>query len=194
MGGISPLSALSLQMSLEHGIFTPKGSNLMCCCGKPTINGEHGFRWQPNDLPGVYPVMAPKIVDGDQILFDEPGRCGSGDSHSHHYRLVKNNGRIYLVVAHGAGEERVKLSPSASKEFLHGFEQMHPEFRYWTMGVIFSAHWEAAREARAAEAQKWREAAATKRIKTRKQRGSGAVKVWIESAVLPGVPAEGVTV
>ena len=154
----------------------------MCSCGKPTINGEFGYRWQPGDAPGVYPVMAPRLLEGDHILFDEPGRCGTADSHSHHYRMVLNDGWIYLVVAYGGGEERVKLGGSVTREFLRGLEDMDTQFRYWTLGVLFSVHRNAVREARAAEAQKWREAAAGKRIKTRKQRGSGAVKVWIESA------------
>lgn len=46
----------------------------MCCCGKPTINGETGYRWNdPNSTPGVYPVNPPDVQEGETILYDEPG-------------------------------------------------------------------------------------------------------------------------
>lgn len=25
----------------------------MCCCGKPIVNGEPGYKWNCNDDPGV---------------------------------------------------------------------------------------------------------------------------------------------
>jgi hypothetical protein len=72
----------------------------MCCCGTPVVNGEPGYKWQFNDTPGVRPVNAPSLNDNDQLLRDEPGRCGGLDSHSHHYRLVKSSLiRIHITTA-----------------------------------------------------------------------------------------------
>lgn len=58
----------------------------MCCCGCPVVNGEPGYKWNPKDTPTVRPVDPPLLNDDDQLLRDEPGRCGGLDSHSHHYR------------------------------------------------------------------------------------------------------------
>ena len=151
----------------------------MCCCGKPTINGELGFRWNnPDAKPGIYPLNAPKLNEGDTLLYDEPGRCGGLDCHSHHYRLVRIYGSIYLYVRHGGGDERFRLSTTPS--FLAGLAAMDSTMRYWTFHSIYYAHHYAVQEARDAERSRWQQAAADKRIKTRKQRGSNTVKVWIE--------------
>lgn len=48
----------------------------MCCCGKPVVNGEMGYKWQPNDNPRICPVNPPALEENDQLLRDEPGRCG----------------------------------------------------------------------------------------------------------------------
>jgi hypothetical protein len=83
----------------------------MCCCGKPTINGELGYRWNnPNAEPMIHPVNAPDVSEGETILYDEPGRCGGIDSHSFHYRVTKLHGSLFLLVRHGAGDERIRLS------------------------------------------------------------------------------------
>ena len=52
----------------------------MCCCGKPIVNGEFGYKWQPNDAPGVRESDPPELCDGDELIYDEPGRCGGLDS------------------------------------------------------------------------------------------------------------------
>lgn len=82
----------------------------MCCCGKPTINGELGYRWnQPDGAPSIYPVNPPTLGDNDVLLFDEPGRCGGLDAHSHHFRVVRYCG-LSLLVRHGGGDERIRIS------------------------------------------------------------------------------------
>lgn len=150
----------------------------MCCCGKPVVNGEFGYKWN-NDMPGVYPVNAPELEPDDQLLRDEPGRCGGSDSHSHHYRLVKAPifGPV-LLVRHGGGQERIKLSGPITDTLL----ALDSTALYWTLGAIYHAYSDGGHQARSATAQTWRKAAAEKRIKTRKQRGGDGVKVWIERA------------
>ena len=60
----------------------------MCCCGKPVINGQPGFKWQPNDAPRIHPVNPPALDEYETLLYDEPGRCGGLDAHCHHYRVA----------------------------------------------------------------------------------------------------------
>ena len=149
----------------------------MCMCGKPVINGEYGYKWN-TDQASVYPVNPPKLGERDELLADEPGRCGGLDSHCHHYRLVKSLGSIALLVKHGGGEERMRLS-GPIRDTLLGLDSTA---RYWLMNAIYHAYSDGQHEARSATASTWRKAAAEKRIKTRKQRGGDSVKVWIEHA------------
>ena len=160
----------------------------MCCCGKPTVNGEVGYRWNdPTAAPGVYPINAPELGDGDIQLYDEPGRCGGLDSHCHHYRLVRSHGMVCLLVRHGGGDERFRLSHTNS--LLDAFAAMDPTARYWMFNTIYHARSDAARESREREAMRWRTAAAEKRIRTRKNRGANTVKVWIVASThLPRKP------
>lgn len=152
----------------------------MCCCGKPTVNGELGYRWNNlSSSPGIHPVNAPDLSAGDILLHDEPGRCGGIDSHCHHYRLVHKSGSTYLLVRHGAGDERFRLS--CTQALLDGLVAMDSSLRYWAFNAIYHARSDAEREARNNEALRWRKAAAEKRIRTRKTRGENTVKVWIES-------------
>jgi len=151
----------------------------MCCCDKPTINGELGYKWNdPNAPAGIYPVNPPTLAEGDKLLYDEPGRCGGQDSHCHHYRVVTRSGSLFLLVRHGGGDESIRLSNG--KVLLYGLELLD-RARYWTLNAIFHAQSNAKQEARELEASRWRKAAAEKRIKTRKQRNSDSVKVWIAS-------------
>ncbi len=151
----------------------------MCCCGKPTINGEVGYRWNdPHSQPGVYPVNAPGLDAADILLHDEPGRCGGLDSHSYHYRLVRQYGSTFLLVRHGGGDERFRLS--CTNVLLDGLAEMDSTLRYWTFNAIYHAGSDAQKKARENEAARWRQAAAEKRIRTRKARGATTIKVWIE--------------
>lgn len=149
----------------------------MCCCGKPVINGETGYKWQPNDAPSIRLVNPPELQDGDQLLLDLPGRCGGLDSHSHHYRVVKRIGWL-LLVRHGGGDEAVRLSGPLER----ALKTVSETDLYWLLNAIYHAYSDGKHEARSTTAETWRKAAAEKRIKTRKQRGSNGVKVWIEHA------------
>lgn len=150
----------------------------MCCCGRPTRNDELGYRWQPNDRPSIAGVNPPELQDSETLLFDEPGRCGGQDSHSHHYRVISRAASLWLLVRHGGGDERMRLSnPDAVKAALQALDS---NGRYWVLGAIFHAQRDAETKAQQATAAIWRQAAAEKRIKTRKLPSRGIVKVWIK--------------
>jgi hypothetical protein len=147
----------------------------MCCCGKPVVNGEPGYRWNFNDNPSIRPVNAPTLAERDRLLEDEPGRCGRLDSHSYHYRLVKSCDSLVLLVRHGGGDERLPLSGPLENTLL----QLESNDRYWILNAIYHAHSDGRRSGSEKTAEAWRKAAAEKRIKTRKERGSDSVRVWI---------------
>ena len=147
----------------------------MCCCGRPVVNGELGYKWNPKDNPTVRPVDPPALNDSDQLLRDEPGRCGGLDSHSHHYRLVKSSGSLMLLVRHGAGDERLHLSGPVQSVLA----QLDSTNCYWILNAIYHAHSDGKKSGFDKTENKWRRAAAEKRIKTRKERGRDTVRVWI---------------
>jgi hypothetical protein len=151
----------------------------MCCCGKPTINGEMGYRWQPNDEPGIRPVNPPDMQEGDSLICDEPGRCGGLDSHCHHYRVVMRHGSPRLLVRHGGGDEVIDLF----KTVLQPLAALDSNGRYWLLQAIQHAHSKGATDGRFREQERWKRAAIDKRIKVRKERGS--VRVEITPEVLP---------
>src|SRR5438876_8662678 len=95
-------TSLSLRWWLKGGI--------MCYCGKPVVNGELGFRYDFTGGTAVYPVNPPEFTEDEILVYDEPGRCGGLDSHSHHYRIVRSHGSLCLLVKHGGGQERIRLS------------------------------------------------------------------------------------
>jgi len=160
----------------------------MCCCDKPNVNGQPGYKWQPEHKPGIRPVAPPTLDDGDALIFDEPGRCGGIDSHSHHYRVVKRRFLGYWLYAHsGCGDKRIRLhgpdeGPRTTGSVVSTLLSLDSNARYWLLNAIYHATFDAEQDARDEESRKWRMAAAEKRIKTRKVRGSDAVKVWLEPA------------
>lgn len=149
----------------------------MCCCGKPVVNGEPGYSWDGKSF-SVRPVSPPTLPDEAALLFDEPGRCGGLDCHSHHYRVVKKNGGFSLLVKHGGGEEHIRISNG--KAVVQILESLDSTQRYWILSAMFYAQSDASRTARGEEQSLWRHAAAQGRIKTRKVRGTNTVKIWIE--------------
>ncbi len=152
----------------------------MCFHEKPMRNDEMKGWFGP-----------PTIEAGDEILFNECGRCkpqvngsGSVDYHSHHFMIVKNDhAHAYayaLIVRHGGGQERISLGYSHTR--IAELIGLLPDSdaRYLMIYALYTAHKDAAREAKEAERSRWEQAAAAKRIKTRKERGRDTVKVWIE--------------
>lgn len=155
----------------------------MCYCGKPNINGEPGYSWDGKTF-GVRLVAAPALDDGDSLLYDEPGRCGGVDSHSHHFRVVKaQHVGFFLLVQHGGGAERISLG---YRSFLPGvMRDMDSHARYWLLQNIYHVQADAVAAAKQKADAAWRQAAAEKRIKTRKQPRKGSIRVWIEPRETP---------
>jgi len=132
-------------------------------------------------MEGIHPVNPPAIEDGDTVLFDEPGRCGGIDSHCHHYRVIKGKfGGLQLLVRHGGGDERIPYI-SNGKAFTAALETLDSDGRYWVLNAMYHAQSKAKREGVEAEGNRWRNAAAEKRIKTRKIPSQGIVRVWMEA-------------
>jgi len=153
----------------------------MCCCGKPTMNGEPGYSWDGKSF-GVRSIDPPELEDGDELLYDEPGRCGGLDSHCHHVRLVKRGGRNYsLLVRNGSGDHRIDLGCVFTVAVKSGsLDAMDSNARYWFLLSIYNAARDATEVGRGEEQTKWLMAAIEKRIRTRKMRGYNQVKVWID--------------
>ena len=154
-----------------------KGITLMCCCGRPTINGTEGYRWQPSDAPSIRRVDPPALNESETLLYDEPGRCGGLDSHCHHFRVTSDRGRIYLLVRHGGGDERMEFG--WTNTVLQGLAVLDSTARYWILQAAYHGATRAAHNARIAERGEWEKAVAEKRIKT--SRRGGMVRVRIES-------------
>jgi hypothetical protein len=177
VGGFSEASGELGECESDSGVSTKEWEGeIMCCCGKPVVNGEPGYKWQPNDTPSVRRVDPPELSDGDQLLLDLPGRCGGLDSHCHHYRLIKRHGHLELLVRHGGGDERMWLSGPLEKILL----QLPLNDAYWLLNATHHAYRDGKTQAQRDEGIRWRTAAAEKRIKTRKLPAQGVVKVWIE--------------
>ena len=150
----------------------------MCMCGKPTLNGEPGYSWDGKSH-GRYPVNPPEMQEGDELLYDEPGRCGGLDSHSYHLRVVRARyGGFKLRIRHGGGDECIDLG--STRMAFDALAELDSNARYWLLLRLYHVQSDAARRATERCNQSWRTAAAEKRIKTRKVRNG--VKVWIEPA------------
>lgn len=150
----------------------------MCCCGKPVMNGTLGFKWQPSDAVSIYPLNPPELLNNDQLLFDEPGRCFNGlDSHSHHYRLVKNNGIFYILVRNGLGDYRVDLDSSSRTVWIETFEKNDSDNRYLIMQSIYNLYYRSVSLTEMKCNQKWAKAYTEKRIKIRRKKGLRTVYI-----------------
>lgn len=142
----------------------------MCCCGQPIINGQPGYKWQPNDAPRIRPIDPPALGEYDTLLYDEPGRCGGIDAHCHHYRVVKMFSSMYLLVQHGCGSERIPLHlPKSTMQIL---ESLDTHTRYWLLHSLYYAYHDGVANGSAQTQQYWHSAAIEKRIKLRRRRGT----------------------
>ena len=150
----------------------------MCMCQKSNINGQPGYCWNNQNEVGTRPVSPPTLQDDDVLIFDEPGRCekGKGDAHSHHFRVVSKGCFYWLLVRHGGGDERIPIRECAIPAMMLSTSYG----RYWMLYTIYAAHRDARILGHKNERAIWTAAAAEKRIKTRKHRGTGEVRVWID--------------
>lgn len=129
---------------------------------------------------------SPACPDGDEVLFDEPGRVlvlkpeGNSDVcfRAYHFRVTRRHGSATLRVRHGGGEESWRLPCG----MVRAFAAMTSDARYFAMHAIMDAHHESARGAAERTALTYREAFVNGRLRKRKVRGQNAVKVWIERA------------
>ena len=152
----------------------------MCCCPRPNINGTpNAYSWDGKTI-GTRPIHAPTPAEGDTVLFDEPGRCGGLDAHSHHFIVVKAQyGGFFLLVMHGGGQEQIALG--YRNYLIETLPRLDTTDRYWILHDLYSALREYGKAERTRERHVWQDAAREKRIKTRKGRGTNSVTVWIEA-------------
>jgi len=149
----------------------------MCCCDKPNVNGELGYKWQPNDRPSVRRPDPPILTGHDTLLHDEPGRCGGQDSHCHHYRVIGGTW-LALLYKNGGGEGRIRLSNSKAMRPI--LDALDSNGRYWLLNSIYHAYDDGKMNGAGRMDEEWRRAAVEKRIKTRKLPHNRGVKVWRE--------------
>ena len=161
----------------------------MCCCLKPNVNGTPGaYSWDGKTFLTREP-NPPPLGEADTLLWDEPGRCGGIDCHSHHFRLVSRGAySLTLLVRHGGGDERVPL-PGMVRHILPMLDGLSSDQRFWLLHSLYSTYTDAKSLGTLSTASMWRQAAAEKRIKTRKKPRTGMVRVWIEPKPAEGVPA-----
>ncbi len=158
----------------------------MCMCKKPNLNGTPGYSWDGKTTL-TRNVDPPDIQDGDNLLFDEPGRCGGIDAHCHHYRLVSRHGQFFMLVRNGSGDERMLLSSwGASLQLL--VTTMDSDTRFWFFNSLHHTVSNHTRKAKETVTQEWASAFVQKRIK--KQKRQGQIKVWIEQPVLQDTTSE----
>lgn len=153
----------------------------MCCCGKPTRNDEPGYSWD-GKTRGTYGVegRAPVAPEGALVLYDEPGRCGGVDSHSHHFRVVDLRGdgkRFALLVRHGGGDESIEIGGPRGLVVAFGNLPGGSDARYWLCQWFYHHRQYALRDAVDAERQKWTRAAVDKRIKIKRRGGFCTVSI-----------------
>ncbi len=133
---------------------------------------------------------APSVPDGEEIIFDEPGRVlnrgaygpGGGNAvccRSHYFRVTKAHSFYILRVKHGGGEEQCSLK--YDKRIIDALALMDSDSRFWMLWAFMDVKKDAEIATREAVNAKWQAAAAQKRIKTRKMRDG--VKVWIVPAI-----------
>lgn len=161
------------------------GGAKMCCCAKPNKNGEPGYSWGAKTI-NTRPVNPPPVPEGETLVYDEPGRCAPApqvkgqaiDYHSHHFRVTHRGYGARLWVRHGGGDEVMDFGRRDC--IIELLAPMNSDARYLMLHALYSARSDGARAAEETERQLWRQAAAEKRIKTRKMPRRETVKVWIE--------------
>jgi len=138
---------------------------------------------------GAEECRAPKLADGDTLLFSECGRILNDiDYRAHYFRLVRGeSGYISLLVEHGGGSERI--TEFCFRKILSGLELLDSDNRYLMIHGIYQAYSEGTRKAQKATADIYRAAFIQGRLKKRKVKEG--IKVWIEPDNRASVEIEG---
>jgi hypothetical protein len=145
----------------------------MCCCGSTNVNGQPGYRWQPNDTPSsTRPVAAPPVDISDGLIFDEPGRCGGLDAHSHHFRVTS---RGDLLWRHGGGTGRMRLSGASM--VLVALGALDSNSRYWLLHALYEARADGERDGTERTASRYVLAACEKRLKVSRRGGRVTARI-----------------
>lgn len=129
------------------------------------------------------PSNAPALAEDDTIVFDEPGRIirrkpegnYDVDCRSHWFRLVKNFGGWFLLVRHGAGDERIRLGYRMDDTLL---ELLPSDARYRLLWQIMETYHDGVAHGTSATESQYRLAFVDGRLKKRKVKDG--FKVWIE--------------
>jgi hypothetical protein len=148
----------------------------MCACNQPTINGQPGYSWDGHTVT-THQVNPPELINGDVLIFDEPGRCGKIDAHCHHFRLVYNGRSLFLLVANGLGTKRIPLSNYGSS-LVDTLSAVDSDARFWILRCIHSTVRNMCTATERDKTQVWATAFLSKRIK--KQKRNGTYRVWID--------------
>lgn len=118
--------------------------------------------------------------EGDEVIYSEHGRIAfNTDFRSHSYKLVKNGNSLYLLVRHGGGDERHKISWRPL--YAETLAPLSSDYRYLAMDTLLDLIHEARKAAVGATSAHFRKAFAEGRLKKRKMPGRNACKIWIES-------------
>lgn len=123
---------------------------------------------------------APALAEGDTLIYDECGRVLDKTCYrSHYFRLVLDRcSTPFLLVRHGAGDERLKLG--WSKRIIDALAGVDSDSRYFLLHTLYARTKDAATGARDDTAMEYKRAFVDGRLKKRKQRRTGLYKVWIE--------------
>ena len=154
----------------------------MCNCksrfpGGTVNNTPGGYAWNDNRFHTYNdPPISPR--EGEDVVFDEPGRCSGArvDSHSHHLALMSAGGRLSIVCRHGGGEVRYPIC-ERRVQLIDILSRMTSDERYWFLLSLWSAMDNAAKEARIETCRQWERAAIEKRIRVRRRKGMRRAEV-----------------
>ena len=128
---------------------------------------------------GSDPRRKPTLEPNDTELFSEHGRClasKSGnhgiDYRSHWFVLVQPQyGFAALLVAHGAGQERIVLDHNADKVLSDTFPLLTSDQRYLMLHLLYSTHTDARRRATDSTAMKYKKAFVDGKLKKKRRDG-----------------------
>lgn len=143
---------------------------------------------------GAEAFRQPDLAEGDELLYHECGRIIEANTYahgrngidyrSHSFKVVRgaHNYGCFLLVKHGAGQERIQLDYNGNRG-AQLFEKLDSNERYLLMHMLFTVNGQARRHAEEATAQTYRKAFVSGALRKRKMPKQGTVKVWIDTAI-----------